>query len=104
MRDQSAAYRRQRITILDGEPLCRYCRARGHVTAATIVDHVIALCLGGSNDPANLAPACRACNDAKAVIEARCVARGYDLASVRHDPELSDWITVGLLISYRAQP
>ncbi len=92
MRDQSAAYRRQRFAIFAAEPLCRYCRARGYVTAATIVDHIIALSLGGSNDPANLAPACRACNDAKAAIEARCVSRGYDLASVRHDPELAEWL------------
>lgn len=74
IRDRSAAYRRQRFTILATEPLCRYCRALGHVTIA------------------NLAPACHACNDAKAIIEARYAKRGYDITSVSLDPELGEWL------------
>jgi 5-methylcytosine-specific restriction protein A len=62
------------------------------VTPATIVDHVLALSLGGTNDRANLAPACADCNGAKAVIEARYLQRGHDLAFVRLDPELDDWL------------
>jgi 5-methylcytosine-specific restriction endonuclease McrA len=91
LRDTSAAYQRLRLGMLDTEPLCRYCRAQGRITAASIVDHIVALSLGGSNDPANLAPACKSCNDAKAQDERRYLARGYDLASVRFDPALAVW-------------
>jgi 5-methylcytosine-specific restriction protein A len=92
LRDTSAAYERQRVAMLDNDPLCRYCFNRGHVTAATIADHIVALSLGGSNDPANLAPACKACNDAKAIDERRYAARGYDLGSVAYDPAMSVWL------------
>ncbi|MEG3092924.1 HNH endonuclease [Sphingomonas sp. PB1R3] len=92
LRDQSAAYRRQRLAILSVEPLCRYCRADHRLTPATILDHIIALSLGGTNDISNLAPACRTCNNAKAIIEARYAKRGYDIASVSLDPELGEWL------------
>ncbi|WP_201780617.1 HNH endonuclease [Sphingomonas sp. Leaf257] len=92
LRDQSASYRRQRLAIFSAEPLCRYCLARGRVTPATILDHIVALALGGTNDIANLAPACRACNDAKAVIEARYAMRGHDITSISLDPQLGEWL------------
>ncbi|WP_405053174.1 HNH endonuclease [Sphingomonas sp. SORGH_AS_0870] len=95
LRDRSATYRRQRLAILSNEPLCRYCRALGHVTPATIIDHVVALSLGGSNGIANLAPACRACNDAKAIIEMRYAKRGHDITSISLDPELGEWLRRG---------
>ena len=92
LRDHSAAYQRQRARILAQEPLCRYCRARGHVTAATILDHVLALCLGGSNEPANLAPSCQPCNAAKGRIEQRLATLGYVAQDARLDPELWEWL------------
>ena len=46
--------------------LCWICRA----AVASCMDHVIALCNGGSNHPANLRPACRPCNSAKGAWEA----------------------------------
>jgi hypothetical protein len=52
----------------------------------------MALSLGGTNDIANLAPACRACNDAKAIIEARYSNRGYDITSIGLDAELGEWL------------
>lgn len=90
LRDTSSAYKRLRGRILDAEPLCRFCRARGHITAATVLDHIVALSLGGTNDPANYAPACQPCNQAKANVERRVAARGGDDA--RLDPELMVWI------------
>lgn len=36
-----ARWRRRRIAQLAAEPLCRFCRQRGRVTAATVADHVI---------------------------------------------------------------
>lgn len=74
------------------EPLCRYCAALGRLSPATRLDHVLALSLSGSNDPANLAPACKPCNDAKAKTEQRFLRRGYSPADAMLDPELGDWI------------
>lgn len=96
LRDQSAAYQRLRLSILDDEPLCRYCFNRGHVTQADVLDHIIALSLGGTNDRSNLAPACTTCNAAKGKHETRYLRRGYDLASVRHDPDLAVWFKLAI--------
>ena len=91
LRDTSAAYQRLRLSILDDNPLCTYCMERGHVTPADVVDHILALSLGGSNDRPNLTPACKTCNDAKGVDETRYLKRGYALASVQFDPALAEW-------------
>jgi len=77
--------------VLDAEPLCRYCRNQGLITPATVVDHILALALGGGNDPANLAPACQPCNAAKAKAEARFLQRGYDSRMVHFDLDLAPW-------------
>jgi 5-methylcytosine-specific restriction endonuclease McrA len=91
LRDTSAAYQRLRVSILDDQPLCTYCMGRGHVTPADVLDHILALSLGGSNDRTNLAPACTPCNDAKGRDETRYLRRGYALALVRFDPALAEW-------------
>jgi 5-methylcytosine-specific restriction protein A len=57
-----------------------------------VLDHIIALSLGGTNDPANLAPACTDCNDEKSTAEKRFLAMGYDFADVTRDPHLADWL------------
>ncbi|WP_097063743.1 HNH endonuclease [Sphingomonas guangdongensis] len=77
---------------MDADPLCRYCRAEGRITPATVLDHVLALSLGGTNEPANLAPACRDCNARKGVDEQRYLQRGYDLAVVGQDAALREWM------------
>jgi len=92
LRDRSAAYQRQRERILTTEPLCRYCRIDGLITPATILDHVLALSLGGTNDLSNLCPACKRCNDAKALDERRCVRNGYGEREVRMDPAMREWL------------
>lgn len=52
-----------RRRILTDEPLCRLCLAVGRVTAATEIDHIHALHLGGAEfDPANCRPLCRDCH------------------------------------------
>lgn len=81
------------------EPLCRYCLAQGWVIAATVLDHVLALSLGGTNDSANLAPACERCNSTKGKLEQRYLDRGYDPAFVRFDPELSEWFRLAVPIT-----
>src|SRR5262245_11461646 len=38
---RTARWKRLRLYQLRREPLCRYCAARGDVTEATVVDHVV---------------------------------------------------------------
>lgn len=98
LRDRTAAYRKLGEALLSAEPLCRYCRSTGFIRGATVIDHIIALSLGGSNDPANLAPSCTACNDAKSTAERRFLAKGYDVADVMRDPGLADWLARAAII------
>jgi hypothetical protein len=63
--------------------------ARGHISAATVLDHAIALSLSGDDQESNLVPACKPCNDAKAAVEMRCQSYGADAVN---DPELAEWI------------
>lgn len=37
---KSGRWQRVRRAILQREPLCRMCRRKGHITAATVVDHI----------------------------------------------------------------
>lgn len=57
-------YRWQQIRkrVLAEEPLCRFCRDRGRVTAAQEVDHVLPLADGGTHDRDNLRPLCKSCH------------------------------------------
>lgn len=47
---------------LAAEPLCRRCRERGLVTAATAVDHILPLALGGEDVDANCRSLCEPCH------------------------------------------
>lgn len=96
LRDTSAAYQRQKARLLTTEPLCRYCFNRGAITAATILDHILALALGGSNHPGNLAPACQPCNAAKGRIEQRLATQGYTARDAALDPELHEWLSLAI--------
>ena len=49
--------RRKRI-----EPLCRMCREKGRITKATIVDHIVPLVLGGTDDDSNTRSLCDECH------------------------------------------
>ena len=53
---------RIRAHVLGLAPLCVTCLALGRVTAATEVDHVLALVNGGGNEMANLQGLCAACH------------------------------------------
>lgn len=48
---------------------CRYCGATAPDVKLT-VDHVVAVALGGTNDPGNLVAACQPCNSGKAATPA----------------------------------
>ena len=94
MRDHSRAYQRQRLAILSAEPLCRHCfnSTPQRIAPAILVDHIVALSIGGTNDRSNLAPACKRCNDDKATAERRFISRGLGLDDVMRDAGLALWI------------
>ena len=81
-RATSPSFRRFCPAQMASEPLCRYCRAAGRITAARVVEHITALSLGGTNDRANLAPACRECNEGKRHVEQLFAAAGYNIGDV----------------------
>ena len=59
-----------REELLRQEPLCRICKAKGRITAATIADHIVSIAKGGAiHDVANLQPLCRPCHDRKTLTE-----------------------------------
>ena len=47
---------------LAAEPLCRRCKERGLVTAATTVDHIVPLALGGEDTDENCRSLCDECH------------------------------------------
>lgn len=65
------ALQRARAELFEREPLCRKCKAKGRVTAATIRDHVIPLAEGGTDDDENIQPLCQTCSDVKTAEEAK---------------------------------
>ncbi len=61
---------RLRQILLDQEPLCRHCKAKGRTTAATIADHVVSLAKGGAaHDITNMQPLCHDCHQRKTLEE-----------------------------------
>lgn len=63
----SAAWLALRQQVLNREPLCRCCAARGVIRAATDVDHIDGD--ASNNDDANLQPLCRRCHSRKTARE-----------------------------------
>src|SRR3546814_16799470 len=47
---------------LQAEPLCRDCKEKGVITAATAPDHIVPLALGGSDDDSNVRCLCPECH------------------------------------------
>lgn len=45
--------------------LCQHCMRLGHLTTATEVDHITALCNGGTDDDNNLEGICTTCHKEK---------------------------------------
>ena len=48
---------------LAAEPLCRRCKERGIVTAATVPDHILPLAQGGEDVDSNIRCLCRPCHE-----------------------------------------
>lgn len=50
---------------LAAEPLCRDCKAKGIIRAATVPDHIIPLAQGGTDTDDNVQCLCGPCHDRK---------------------------------------
>lgn len=68
-RGYGTAWDKLRKVILTAEPLCRECKRTGRVTIATDLDHIKPKAKGGTDEPANLQPLCRACHETKTTRE-----------------------------------
>jgi len=63
---RQARWGKLRTSILSAEPLCRHCKAKGDLTAATEVDHIVPVKQGGEiYDTDNLQPLCGKCHARK---------------------------------------
>ena len=71
--------------IFKREPLCRIHKAKGEIVVATEVDHIVALCNGGTEDASNLQPICKSCNELKGIAERGDTAKSHECKGL-------DWI------------
>jgi 5-methylcytosine-specific restriction endonuclease McrA len=87
-RIRGRALQRIRARVLRREPRCVSCLAKGRVSPAVEVDHIVPLFKGGDDDPhddANRAGLCSACHAAKTALDLgyrvrpRIGADGYPL-------------------------
>ena len=58
-----------RSTFLRSNPLCVACQDAGRITAATELDHKLALINGGADEPGNYQALCHECHAAKTRID-----------------------------------
>ena len=68
-RKRGRAGQRERQQVLDEEPFCRECLKQGKQVASDVVDHIIPLAWGGSDDRGNKQGLCDPCHDAKSAAE-----------------------------------
>ncbi|OYY70342.1 HNH endonuclease signature motif containing protein [Sphingomonas sp. 28-63-12] len=73
----TAQWKRLRLVQLARHPLCEGCEDEGRLTMASVVDHRVAIRMGGpAFDPRNFASLCLPCHSAK-------TARGPEAGAVR---------------------
>jgi 5-methylcytosine-specific restriction protein A len=64
------AWMRRRKEILERDAyLCVACRAKGRITDATDVDHIVPLSKGGTDDLGNLQSLCERCHKSKSLAD-----------------------------------
>lgn len=76
VRKRGRAGQRDRREVLDDEPLCRLCLAKGLTEASVVVDHIRRLADGGSDERGNKQGLCDPCHDAKSAAERAGDRRG----------------------------
>jgi 5-methylcytosine-specific restriction protein A len=57
--------------VLAEEPFCRECLKHGLYVASDVVDHIVNLAAGGSDERENKQGLCNPCHDAKTKAEAQ---------------------------------
>jgi 5-methylcytosine-specific restriction enzyme A len=63
---RQAKWRKLRASVLQEQPMCVMCEALGKLTAATVVDHIKPVRLGGAKyEEVNLQPLCEAHHNQK---------------------------------------
>lgn len=94
-RPYDARWQRLRAQRLKEEPLCRMCLTTGRSVPANVVDHIIPIKDGGTNQTENLMPLCFRCHNSiktpadvaqrkrveRSLVSLRAVWLGYDLAN-----------------------
>ena len=70
-RKRGRAGQRDREQVRREEPFCRRCLEDGKYVATDVVDHIVPLAEGGSDDRENKQGLCDPCHDAKTRGEAR---------------------------------
>ena len=71
------AWRKRRARILERDGyLCQACKAKGRITPATDVDHIVNKASGGTDDDNNLQSLCKLCHKAKTQAESQAGAGG----------------------------
>jgi 5-methylcytosine-specific restriction protein A len=74
-RGYGASWRGTRLAVLQDEPLCRHCAAKGRAQLAVTVDHKVPKALGGGDERANLQPLCERCNTIKTIADLEAIRR-----------------------------
>lgn len=71
LRKRGSAGVKDRISIRRRDcGLCQECRRQGRVSIGRVVDHIVPLWNGGSDEPENKELLCNPCHDAKTACEA----------------------------------
>lgn len=68
-RGYGQSHRNKRLVQLSRFPLCAECERQGHVTPATVLDHIVPLRQGGLDEPSNYQSLCQSCHNRKAANE-----------------------------------
>lgn len=70
-RKRGRAGQRDRAAVLADEPFCRLCQREGRHRQAVVVDHIVPLAWGGSDERWNKQALCDPCHDEKSKRERR---------------------------------
>jgi len=62
-RPYDAKWQRLRAQTLRAEPICRMCLSAGKTVPANVVDHILPIADGGTNETSNLMPLCFRCHN-----------------------------------------
>lgn len=66
----SKEWKKKRADFLIEHPFCEECRREGRLTAATVVDHITPIRMGGAElDDNNLQALCASCHTKKSILE-----------------------------------